>query len=158
MEQRAGAPDVDGFLPRLGQLTGMLIEERLYRDLREAEQVNAGLTGLARMVQSGELTAAQLAAVEQALGWAGRRVVDIVPIRPATELPGNAFAGFFDAGLRRAYLDIGYTRGLEVLGQRGWTQRPEARDRRRSVRHDDIVGVAADAVVLPRSIEGDRAE
>jgi NTE family protein len=158
MEQRAGAPDVDGFLPRLGQLTGMLIEERLYRDLREAEQVNAGLTGLARLVQSGELTAAQLAAVEQALGWAGRRVVDIVPIRPATELPGNAFAGFFDADLRRAYLDIGYTRGLEVLGQRGWRQRPEARDPRRSVRHDDIVGVAADAVVLPRSIEGDRAE
>jgi predicted acylesterase/phospholipase RssA len=170
VEQRTEAPDAGGLLPRLGHLTGMLIEERLYRDLREAEQVNAGLAGLARMVQSGELTAAQLAAVKQALGWAGRRVIDIVPIRPVTALPGNAFAGFFDAGLRREYLDIGYTRGLEVLGQRGWSHRPDVREAAeapevretpgapRSVGHDDVVAVAADAVVLPRAIEGDRAE
>lgn len=51
-------------------------------------------------------------------------------------LPGNAFAGFFDAGLRSEYLDIGYNRGLEVLGGLGWSHRPEHRSDRPARRDD----------------------
>lgn len=128
---RVAPPDLDGVFARVGHLISMLIGERLYRDLREAEQVNAALARLDALVQAGAIDAAQLARVKRALGWADRRTVDIIPIRPVAELPGNAFAGFFDADLRREYLDIGYTRGLEVLGGLGWSHRPEPPARRR---------------------------
>jgi predicted acylesterase/phospholipase RssA len=123
---RVAPPELDSLATRVGHLAGMLIDERLYRDLREAEQVNAAVRGLDRLVAGGEITAAQRDAVQRAIGWAGRRVVDIIPIRPLIQLPGNAFAGFFDAGLRAEYLDIGYVRGLEVLGGLGWSHRPES--------------------------------
>jgi NTE family protein len=149
VEQRVAPPDLDGLTARAGHLASMLIDERLYRDLREAAQVNTGLAALERLVAAGALGAAQLAAVKQALGWAGRRVVDIIPIRPLTALPGNAFAGFFDAGLRSEYLDIGYTRGLEVLGGLGWSHRPEHRSDR-PARSDDAI---AGAPRPPRGID-----
>jgi hypothetical protein len=155
VEQRTAAPDITGLGVLAGHLAGMLIEERLYRDLREAAQTNAGLAGLDQLVRDGKLTAAQLADVKHVLGLADRRAVDIITIRPTTELPGNAFAGFFDADLRRQYLDIGYTRALEVLGGLGWSHRPLGPP---SVRHDDVVGVAADPVVLPGAVERDRPE
>ncbi len=125
VEHRTAAPDVTGLAPLAGHLADMLVDERLYRDLREAAETNAGLTALDRMVADGKLTAALLGEIKQVLGLADRRAVDIVCIRPATELPGNAFAGFFDAGLRRAYLDIGFDRGLEVLGPLGWSHRTD---------------------------------
>jgi len=153
VEHRSQAPELTGIGAMAGHLAGMLIEERLYRDLREAAQMNTGLTALAQMVADGKLTPALLGEIKQALGLTGRRAVDIVTIRPARELPGNAFAGFFDAGLRRAYLDIGYERGLEVLGGLGWPHRPAG-----SVRHDDLVVAPADPVVLPGAVEGHRAE
>jgi len=154
VEHRTQAPDVTGLAPLAGHLAGMLVEERLYRDLKEAAEINTGLAALDQMVVDGKLTPALLREIKQALGLADRRAVDIVCIRPSSELPGNAFAGFFDAGLRRDYLDIGYDRGLEVLGGLGWSHRPVWP----SVRHDDLVAVAADPVVLPGAVEGDRAE
>ncbi len=154
VEHRTATPDVTGLAPLAGHLAGMLVEERLYRDLKEAAETNAGLAALDRMVVDGKLTPALLGEIKQVLGLAARRAVDIVCVRPSSELPGNAFAGFFDAGLRREYLDIGYDRGLEVLGGLGWSHR----EIRPSVRHDDLVAVAADPVVLPGAIEGDRAE
>jgi predicted acylesterase/phospholipase RssA len=154
VERRTAAPDVSGLAPLAGHLAGMLVEERLYRDLREYAETNAGLTALDRMVADGKLTPALLDEIKQALGLADRRAVDIVCIRPSSELRGSAFAGFFDAELRREYLDIGYDRGLAVLAQAGWPHRPA----QPSVRHDDLVATAPDPVVLPGAIEGDRAE
>lgn len=156
VEHRTQTPDLAGLGSMAGHLAGMLIEERLYRDLREAAQTNAGLSALHQMVTDGKLTPALLAEIKQALGLADRRAVEIVTIRPSRELPGNAFAGFFDATLRRTYLDIGYERGLEVLGGLGWTHRPAGAVG--SVRHDDVVVVPADPVVLPGAVERDRTE
>jgi NTE family protein len=155
IEQRVDAPDLGGF-GLFGHLADMLIDERLYRDLREAEQVNDGLAQLQALVDQRVLEPAQLARVKAALGWSRRRPVPVIQIRPTTVLPGNAFAGLFDADLRSQYLDTGFVRGLEVLGARGWAPRPA--ERPASVRHDDVVGIAADPVVLPRAIERDRAE
>jgi NTE family protein len=153
VEHRTAAPDLNG-LGLAGHVASILINERLYRDLRKAAQVNAALVALDRMVLDGKLTPGLLREVKQALGLAGRRVVDIIPIRPTTDLPGDVFAGFFDDELRRAYLDIGYDRGLEVLGRLGWSHRPV----QPSMRHDDVVAGAADPVVLPGAGERDRAE
>lgn len=154
VERRTVAPDVSGLAPLAGHLAGMLVEERLYRDLRESAETNAGLNALDQMVVDGKLTPVLLREIKQALGLTDRRAVDAICIRPTDELRGNAFAGFFDAGLRREYLDIGYDRGLTVLGGLGWPHRPVGP----SVRHDDVVAVAADPVVLPGAVEGDRAE
>ncbi len=154
VEHRTATPDMIGLTPLAGHLAGMLVDERLYRDLKEATETNAGLAALDQMVVAGKLTPALLREIKQVLGLADRRAVDILTIRPATELPGNAFAGFFDAGLRRAYLDIGFDRGLEVLGGLGWAHRPVEP----SVRHDDVVAVAVDPVELPGPVERDRTE
>lgn len=154
VERRTATPDVSGLAPLAGHLAGMLVEERLYRDLRDYAETNAGLAALDRMVADGKLTPALLGEIKSVLGLADRRAVDILCVRPINELRGNAFAGFFDAGLRREYLDIGYDRGLAVFGGLGWQHRAV----RPSVRHDDLVATAPDPVVLPGAIEGDRAE
>jgi hypothetical protein len=155
VERRIEAPDLTG-VGLVGHLADMLIEERLYRDLREAEQVNDGLVQLEALVAQGVLDGAQLGRVKGAIGWGRRRPVPVIQIRPSTELRGSAFSGFFQADIRSEHLDAGFVRGLEVLGGRGWGLRPS--ERAASVRHDDVVGAAADAVVPPVAIERDRAE
>src|SRR5262249_5578865 len=62
-------------------LASMLIDERLYRDLHEAEDVNAALVRLNGLVGRGVIDRGQLEAVLAALEWTGRTTVDIVQIR-----------------------------------------------------------------------------
>jgi len=147
--------DLNGFTPLVGHIANMLTEERLYRDLRHAERVNTKIAGLDQLARDGKLTLQQLADVKQVLGWTRRRVVQLIPIRPRTMLPGNAFAGFFDADLRSEYLEAGYLRGLEVLGGLGWSHRPDAPA---AVRDDRVAAVAPDPVVPPRPVDHDRVE
>jgi NTE family protein len=154
VEHRTVPPGELKALSLVGHLADMLIEERLYRDLREAEQTNASLGRLDQLVRQGALGAAQLDAVKDAIGWSKRRVVDIIPIRPTRELPGNAFAGFLNDEYRREYLDAGYLRALEVLGGRGWSLR---RTDAAPVWRADA-GVAADPIAAPRPVERDRAD
>jgi NTE family protein len=103
-----------------GHLATMLIGERLYRDLHEAEQVNTQLASLVRLVDSGVIDGAQLASVLTALDWSGRRPVTIVQIRPQADLPGTSFSGFIEPALRTEYLAAGLARGLDVLQRAGW--------------------------------------
>ena len=46
--------------------------------------------------------------------------LQIIPIRPLTPLPGNAFSGFFSSGVRRRYIEVGIERANQVLDQIGW--------------------------------------
>jgi NTE family protein len=155
VEHRTGAVDLSGFTSYVGHIVSVLIEERLYRDLRESEQTNAGLAALDEMVRRGELSVTQLDRVKRALGLADRRVVNIVTIRPLAPLPGSAFSGFFDADLRAAYLDAGYLRGLEVLGalERDWRRA----DRAAAARAADVAG-PVDPVGPPAAVVGERVE
>lgn len=105
-----------------GHLATMLIGERLYRDLKEAETVNVQLANLKALLATGVLDETQYAQVLAALNWAGHRPVQIIQIRPVTELIGSSFAGFFDGELRRDYVDAGLARGLEVLAECGWVR------------------------------------
>ncbi len=104
----------------IGHLAEMLIDERLYRDLREAVDVNTGLAALDTLVTTGQLTAAQRDLVLAAIGWNGRRQIELIRIRPVTEIQGNAFSGFFDRQVRADLLDAGYQRGHDVLKALGW--------------------------------------
>jgi NTE family protein len=152
VEQRTEPVDTSGFRSLIGHIAGMLIEERLYRDLREAAQLNDGIAGLEALVRQGQLSAEQYAHVMRALGWTGRRVVDLISIRPVAPLRGNAFAGFFDADLRAEHLETGYIRGLEVLGGLGWSHR----DDRPAASRDDLGDAVGGGSVPPAA--HDRAE
>ncbi|HZS35875.1 MAG TPA: patatin-like phospholipase family protein [Polyangia bacterium] len=87
-------------------LVEILIDERLYRDLREAEGTNQVIRGIDALASQG-FTAAQLEQVRALVLEERRRIVDIVAIRPAAKLHGTAFTGFFDADVRSQYLAAG---------------------------------------------------
>jgi predicted acylesterase/phospholipase RssA len=84
-------------------LAEIVIQERLYRDLREAHATNDALGRLEELVPDPRARAAIL----DALGWRGRRRVEIVEIRPPEALPGGAFDGLFRPALREAYIEAG---------------------------------------------------
>jgi NTE family protein len=121
VEQRAApAAELHG-VGLIGHLAEMLIDERLYRDLREAAQINDALTRLEGLVGQGVLDRAQLGRVMDALTWSGRRTVDMVQIRPIEPLRGTAFSGFFHKELRAEQLEAGFQRGQDILRGLGWS-------------------------------------
>lgn len=115
-EQRVGPPPANLHgIELASHLAEMLIGERLYRDLHEAEDVNERLANLDALVAQGVLDRAQLDRVLAAIAWDGWRRVRIIQIRPLEELPGNAFSGFFDEALREQYIAAGIARANAVL-------------------------------------------
>lgn len=98
----------------VNQAASMLINERLYRDLREAERINAQLARLDALAP-GTLTGDQLEAVKHALGWTKIKRAEVVPIRPIEALDGHAFSAFSSKALRREYLQLGRDRARAVL-------------------------------------------
>jgi NTE family protein len=94
-----------------GHVVDILINERLYRDLRQAERVNEGLRNLDALGLAPET----LARVKTAIGWSLRRSISIVRVRPLAPLPGDSFAGFVSTSLREQYVALGEQRAREVL-------------------------------------------
>src|SRR5436309_1820673 len=82
----------------------MLTHERLFRDLHEAERTNVVANRLRLLVERNELSAAQLDTVLRELGV---KPIELVVIRPATDLPGNPFSGFVDRDLREGCVRAG---------------------------------------------------
>jgi NTE family protein len=94
-------------LSLLSHLAEILIDERFYRDVRTAEEVNQQLANLRNLVASNKLSAAQLDEVMGALDWRKRRTIEVIQIRPHEPLEGNAFLGFVSGELRRKYVEAG---------------------------------------------------
>ena len=88
------------------QLASILVNERMNRDLREAERVNSQIAALDALRQQG-LSEEHLAKVKDALGWTGRKQIGIVEIRPRAPLDGNPYAAFFSKERRKQYIKIG---------------------------------------------------
>ncbi len=99
----------------IGRLADMLINERLHRDLKEARETNQAL----RAIEQSQKLSPLADDIRQALGWETRRYVELSCIRPAAELDGNAFSGFRDAKLRKAYVEAGRTSAKEQLAPTG---------------------------------------
>jgi NTE family protein len=97
----------DSGLALVGRIADILINERLFRDLRETESVNAQLDALDRLRTAGTLDEMQLEKVKSAVGLGKARPLTIVQVRPEKELAGNSFSGFFSKALREEYLDAG---------------------------------------------------
>jgi NTE family protein len=101
----------------LGHVADIAISERLYRDLRGARRVNRRLEAMERLHDDGTLATAQVDALKRALGLGLKRHLDIIEIRPPTELTGDAFAGLSSRALRDAYLDAGRRVAADVLAR-----------------------------------------
>lgn len=90
----------------LGKEVDIAINERLFRDLMQARRVNKKLEAVDQALAS--LPEAERAttrsAVRAALGWSP---LEIIEIRPAQPLPGDAFSGLGNRSQRLAYLDAG---------------------------------------------------
>lgn len=98
-----------------GRLVEILIQERLFRDLKEAADRNQGLAALTALVSGGRLTAEHLQAVLLAIQWHQSRPLEIIPIRPSQPLDGGAFSGFLHRSLREAYVEQGRTAAQTAL-------------------------------------------
>jgi predicted acylesterase/phospholipase RssA len=97
-----------------GHIFDLLVQERLIRDLQRVADANRVLEQLPSLVPSAE----ERGRLIEALGWVGRRVVQVVEIRPDADLPGHAFAGFTSLELRQQYVQAGVDsarRALESL-------------------------------------------
>ena len=93
----------------------ILVEERLVRDLRHVARVNRVLTRLPSLVADP----GERAALLDALGWTGRRPVQLVEIRPESALPGDGFSGFTSLPLRQQYVQAGGEAATRVLAALG---------------------------------------
>jgi len=99
---RTQAPVLHG-LALGAHVLDIVLDERLVRDLRRVARVNRVLAQLPSLVAE----AAERAALLEALGWTGRRAVQVVEIRPVEDLPGNSFSGLASLELRQQYVQAG---------------------------------------------------
>ncbi len=97
-------------------LIEVLIHERLYRDLHDAEQVNASVRRIKEMVARGMLSPDQARQVLDVMDW---NEVELIAIRPDEALPGNAFSGLFRRELRVGYVEAGRQAARAVLEELG---------------------------------------
>jgi NTE family protein len=107
----------EGGLALVGRLADILINERLFRDLSEAESVNEQLDRLEGLRAAGTLDEAQLEKVKQAIDLGEGRRIEIVQVRPEQELAGNPFSGFFSRDLRETYLEAGRAAAAAALNR-----------------------------------------
>jgi NTE family protein len=107
------SPSSVGAVGLLPHIVDILINERLFRDLRAARKTNRKLTAIAQALSHPAVPEEVRAQIRAALDW---QHLEITEIRPLASLEGNAFAGFGSAELRRAYFDEGKRRAETVLG------------------------------------------
>jgi hypothetical protein len=103
---RPRAPELHG-VQLAAHIVEILVTERLFRDLRAADERNRALASLDRLVEGAMLSAEQRDNVLRVIGWRRARRVEIVQVRPLVPLPGDPLAGFTSRSLRELYLDEG---------------------------------------------------
>ncbi|MFI5296810.1 MAG: patatin-like phospholipase family protein [Polyangiales bacterium] len=103
-------------LDLIGHLGEMLINERLYRDLKEARRTNEAIAAIEALPLSPDL----LLRTKKAAGLEHRRIIDLVTVFADEPLAGGAFDGLGQPELRAAYLDIGRRTGARVCDEKGW--------------------------------------
>lgn len=98
----------------VGLLADILINERLFRDLREVCATNHALARLAEVLP----TEHQRARVLEAIGWSNRRTLEVVEVRPSVPLEGSSFSGLVSRELREAYVQAGRDAAEAALASR----------------------------------------
>jgi NTE family protein len=101
----------------LGRLADVIVQERLYRDLREAAQVDARLAAIEALAPRLD-DPSLLAEIKAAAGLADARPLNILEIRPE-RVPPNSFAGFFSRALREDLVEQGRAAARRALPPAG---------------------------------------
>jgi NTE family protein len=101
-----------GAVALLPHVVEILINERLFRDLRGARKANRKLAAIEEAMSHPDVPEEVRVKVRGALDW---QPLEIVEIRPLSALEGNAFAGFGSAELRKAYFAEGKSRAAAIL-------------------------------------------
>lgn len=96
----------------ISQLAEALINERLYRDLRQAQAINGYLERLDGLADS-KVPLDVIEKVKAVLGWAPLEIIQIRPTRP---LDGSAFSAFSNTAQLAAYVDAGREAARAALG------------------------------------------
>jgi predicted acylesterase/phospholipase RssA len=91
----------------------IVVRQHVLRDLQRVARKNRVLERLEALLPDPS----QRARVMEALGWAGRRRVQIVEVRPAEELAGDAFSGFWSRELRESYVRAGMDAAQQACDQ-----------------------------------------
>lgn len=121
LEREVDRPGTRRGVPLLERLVDMLINERLNRDLHDAEDVNTALAKLEELKAKRALTEEQYQEVLAALDWGKRKQVKIVSIRPERALEGNPFSALvLGRSKREAYLKEGAACAVKALDGLQW--------------------------------------
>jgi NTE family protein len=114
--QPAPAEPEHGGVELVGKEVDIAINERLFRDLRQARRVNRKLEAVRARLQELPIDDAAREHVLDALGW---RLLRITEIRPGRPLRGNAFSALSDPSLRQEYLQVGREAARRALDESG---------------------------------------
>jgi predicted acylesterase/phospholipase RssA len=98
----------------LSHLIEILINERLFRDLKNAQNVNHEADKLQQMVSEQVITTEQMEKIKSVLKI---RKVEITEVRPDQGLKSSAFSGFFRKGDRIRLVEQGRKAALETLAR-----------------------------------------
>jgi NTE family protein len=90
----------------------IIANERLYRDLVNADKVNHIMERLKRLRDHKDITEEQLKKIEAALD--NKKEVEIIQIRPKKKLGKNSFSGLFSRDLRIKYINEGIRTAQEI--------------------------------------------
>lgn len=101
----SASPDNFKGLDLASRFGDVIVNERLYRDLLNADKVNSIVKKINNMKDAKELSEDQFKKLEAILDH--KKEVEIVQIRPKKRLDGNGFSGLFDKSLREAYIEEG---------------------------------------------------
>lgn len=94
-------------------LIAILINERLYRDLKIAQSVNVECMALEKLKKKGILSSEQLDEVKAAISL---RHIEITEIRPPHDFKCSPFSGFFHKKDRVRLVEQGRMAALNTLG------------------------------------------
>jgi len=106
---------VDNFkgLDLASRFGDVVSNERLYRDLLNADKVNHILKRLKYLKANNELTEEQFKKIENIFDH--KREIEIIQIRPKKKLEGNGFSGLFKKHLRETYIQEGIKAAQEIV-------------------------------------------
>lgn len=96
----------------INHMAEILINERLYRDLKNAHKLNLHLADLDELVRKKKISAKHLLAVQSVLSF---RHVQIIEVRPPRTLGGTVFTGFTQPELRKKFIAEGRKAALRNL-------------------------------------------
>lgn len=96
----------------VGKEVDIAINERLFRDLYQARQVNEKLAALQKAFDAMSLDAAQRAQILGILRW---KPLQLIEIRPEEALDGNAFSALHRPELRAKYIEAGQRAARQAL-------------------------------------------